>query len=151
MFISKPNEPDYDVPSQMADTRERPLAMVLVADDDEVNRQIVQHILTESRGYGLTMAEDGRAALKACLTTRFDLLIVDYKMPGISGDRLIRHLRSSANPNSSTPMVLFSAATRQELGTIVTGCRADDVIGKPINTKEFLSSVRKLLAENCVS
>jgi len=151
MVAHQHKEPEHGVFIPEAETINRSRARVLLADDDEINRQIVMHILTENRGFALTVAVDGREALQACLTSRFDLLIIDYKMPGISGDRLVRFMRSSPNPNLATPVILFSAATRQELGQVAISGNVDAIISKPVNATDFLSSVRELLPVRCVS
>lgn len=121
---------------------------VLLADDDEINRLIVQSILTEDKGYKVSTAADGRAALMACLTQVFDILIIDYKMPGISGDRLIKNLRASANPNTNTPVVLFSAATRQELAPVIQSSKIDCLVTKPITAASFLLEIENLLSRS---
>jgi len=130
------------------EARKRNAILVLFADDDEINREIVARILTESRNFKLTVAVDGREALKACLKQKFDVLIVDYKMPGITGDRLIRHLRSSLNPNATTPAILFSASTPQELRPVVAKCGASAVLSKPIDAAAFISTVGDLVCES---
>lgn len=120
---------------------------VLLADDDEINRLIVQSILTEDKGFSVSPVEDGRAALTECLTQAFDILIIDYKMPGISGDRLIRNVRASANPNTNTPVVLFSAATAQELASVIKSSKVDHVVTKPIAAERFLREIESLLVK----
>ena len=121
------------------------LSKVLLADDDEINRLIILRILTEDRGYDVSVAVDGREALMACLTNKFDLLIIDYKMPGIPGDRLIRNLRASQNPNKDTQIILFSAATREELTEVLATCKIDLLVSKPISAAGFLGDIEALL------
>jgi len=118
---------------------------VLLAEDDEINQEIVRALVADIDGLELTVAGDGREALEAAMTRRFDLLIVDRKMPFISGDKLIRHLRASSNPNSSTFSILFSASTESELKELIGASPADEVMGKPIRPKEFLARVRAVL------
>ncbi|MGC9369048.1 MAG: response regulator [Paracoccaceae bacterium] len=118
---------------------------VLLAEDDEINQEIVRALVADIDGLQLTVAADGREAMEAAMTRKFDLLIVDRKMPFISGDKLIRHLRASSNPNSATYSILFSASTEAELKELIGGSPADAVMGKPIRPKEFLAQVRAAL------
>lgn len=120
-------------------------ARILLAEDDEISQAIVQHILSKLEYVELTIAADGREALCACMATKFDLLIIDRKMPLISGDTLIRQIRSSHNLNSETPSILFSASTASELKDMGITCPADLLLSKPINAAEFLASVQSLL------
>lgn len=121
-------------------------ARILLAEDDEISQAIVQHILATLEHVELIIVPDGREALLACMATKFDLLIIDRKMPLISGDRLIRQLRTSGNLNSETPSILFSASTASELKDMGVSCPADLLLSKPINAAEFLASVQSLLS-----
>ncbi len=128
-----------------ADAAPRPLR-ILLADDDEINRAIVGHLLSPLPHAVLTEAADGRAALELAQTQRFDLLIFDLNMPEINGDRLIRHLRASQSLNADSPMILFSAAT--DRSGRIEGSRAallaDLVLPKPIPATDFLSAITRL-------
>ncbi len=121
---------------------------ILVADDDEINRAIVEHLLIECVDITLTMVEDGRRALEFAQTQRFDLLIFDLNMPHINGDRLIRHLRASQSLNATSPMILFTAAV--DASGIMAGNRAvtlaDMVLPKPIRAVHFLDAISQLTA-----
>lgn len=132
-----------DMPPPAA-VQQRPLR-ILVADDDEINRAIVGHMLSALPHSVMTEAADGRAALELAQTQRFDLLIFDLNMPEIDGDRLIRHLRASQSLNADSPMILFSAATDRS-GRIEgrAPSLADLVLPKPIPAAEFLSAIGRL-------
>lgn len=122
----------------------RPLR-VLLADDDEINRAIVGHLLPSGIAV-LTEATNGRTALELALTQRFDVLIFDLNMPEINGDRLIRHLRASQSLNAGSKMILFSAAV--DRSGQIPGNRnsflADLLLPKPIPADTFLNSILKL-------
>ena len=115
---------------------------ILLAEDDEISQAIIQQILASVDIIDLTVVSDGRAAFELCMASKFRLLIFDRKMPLISGDKLIRQLRASPNPNSATPIILFSASTPSELKDLGAICPADLILSKPIRAKEFLASVR---------
>ena len=121
-------------------------ARILLAEDDEISQEIVQQILATLDHVYLTIVSDGRQALLACMASKYDLLIIDRKMPLISGDRLIRQLRTSGNLNSETPIILFSASTASELKELGVFCPADIILSKPVNSREFLHSVKTLIA-----
>lgn len=123
----------------------RPLRL-LVADDDEINRAIVEHIVQERADIQLTLAPNGRRALELAQTQRFELLIFDLNMPHINGDRLIRHLRASRSLNSTSPMILFTAEADAAGG--LAGNRAsalaDLILPKPIRAASFLDAIARL-------
>lgn len=124
---------------------DRPLRL-LVADDDEINRAIIEHIILERADVLLTMVEDGRSALELAQTQRFDLLIFDLNMPHINGDRLIRHLRASQSLNSTSPMILFTAAVdgSGSLSGHRVSALADMILPKPIRAGMFLDAIGQL-------
>ena len=68
-------------------------ATVLVADDDEMFRELVTEILTQG-GYAVVRAEDGQAALDALRQSSVDLLLADLRMPGLDGLEVLRQLRA---------------------------------------------------------
>ncbi|MDQ2065086.1 response regulator [Xinfangfangia sp. CPCC 101601] len=132
-----------DAPSRSS-AATRPLR-ILLADDDEINRAIVGHLLAECDAI-LTEATNGRSALELALTQRFDLLIFDLNMPEINGDRLIRHLRASQSLNAGSPMILFSAAVdRQgEIPGNRAASLANLLLPKPIPADSFVNSILRL-------
>jgi len=118
--------------------------VVMLADDDDINRDVISKMLQVFKGVEIVAAEDGPTALQFCLDRRFDLLIVDLKMPVITGDKVIRHLRASHNPNTQTPVILCSAFTESELKRVVGSCPYDNLMGKPVAMGELRRIVSAL-------
>mgnify|MGYP005852887111 CR=1 FL=1 len=120
-------------------------AVVLLAEDDEVNQQIVSHLLADFPFIELVIAGDGKVALEAAISRRFDLMIFDRQMPLISGDRVIRHLKAARTPNTSTPVIQFTAdadhASAEDDTTFA-------VIPKPIKSDMFRKTVLRLLGRS---
>ena len=67
---------------------------VLLAEDDEVNQDIIRAFLADISYVDLTVVSDGRMALEAALVNKYDLMILDQQMPHITGDRMLLHLRA---------------------------------------------------------
>lgn len=65
---------------------------ILVADDDPVNRRLYSMLLGKS-GHEAHVVEDGKGALEALAGERFDLVILDYSMPGLDGPETARRIR----------------------------------------------------------
>jgi len=121
--------------------------LILLAEDDEVNQEIVRAFLKDAGDLELIVANDGRAALEAALLNKFDLLIVDQNMPFITGDRLVRHLRAVNSRNSMTPVIRFTAEADQRPVDFKT---LDDVaevtLPKPLRKDALIQAIRTLLA-----
>lgn len=126
---------------------------IFLADDDEINRSIIQHLVDTRPGFVLTLANDGKAALEITMTKRFDVMIFDRQMPHITGDRVIRHLRASRTVNSTTPMILFTASADSasiSSDADASGKRglADMILPKPIRADEFFAAIDRLLEQS---
>ena len=119
--------------------------IVLLAEDDPINQEIVRHILLRLSVVQLIVVSDGRAALEHALERRFDLMIFDRHMPHIPGDRVIRHLKAAKTINSGTPIIQFTAAADRVALREGATAFADAIVPKPIQATEFLSVVTRLL------
>lgn len=103
---------------------------VLLVDDDEPLRAMLQRLLC-SRGFDCAVAADGAAALDACATTRFDLVVTDIEMPGVSGIALARQLTSRYGPYRPPIVVLTGNPGRlTETERVEYGLGA--IVAKPI-------------------
>ncbi|WP_349038046.1 response regulator [Pseudotabrizicola sp. 4114] len=120
-------------------------AVVLLAEDDVINQQIVRHLLADFPFIDLVIAGDGKVALEAAISQPFDLMIFDRNMPLISGDRVIRHLKAARTINTSTPMIQFTADADRTSTNPRPGDQADAVIPKPIQSEVFRNTVLRLL------
>lgn len=119
---------------------------ILLAEDDEVNQDIVRAFLADDQQLELTIASDGKEALEAAMSKRFDLMIFDQNMPFITGDRVIRHLRAGRSVNAETPAIRFTADADlkpMEIKTIdgISGA----TLPKPLNKATLVSTIRALL------
>jgi DNA-binding response OmpR family regulator len=72
-------------------------ARILLVDDDEEICDEIGGLLRDS-GFKVTVAYEGRAAVKFLDARRFDLLILDLKVPGISGIEILRHVKGKRMP-----------------------------------------------------
>ncbi|MQS15448.1 response regulator transcription factor [Streptomyces kaniharaensis] len=121
------------------------MAHVLVADDDTDIRDLVVYKLTRT-GHQVTAVEDGLAALTAAHDDdTVDLVLLDIRMPKMSGLDVCRALRAEPG-TQSLPVILLTA--RSQEGDIETGfaAGADDYITKPFSPRELSSRVQAVLA-----
>lgn len=128
----------------MSEAVEQQKYRVLLAEDDEVNQQIVMAFLSGTTNIELTVVGDGRSALEAALGSKYDLMLFDHNMPHITGDRVIRYLRSGNSSNAMTPVIRFTAdADRADIRT--SGGLIDAILPKPLKAETFLSTIETIL------
>ena len=120
-----------------------PDARILVVDDDADSLEIVRTYL-ESRGYRVTTAPDGRAALAMLEEARPDLVLLDVMMPGIDGWEVARTIKD--HPEFSATRVVMLTA-RSDFTDKQRGLRAgaDDYIVKPMRLEDLGRKVERNL------
>jgi two-component system, OmpR family, manganese sensing response regulator len=114
---------------------------ILLVDDEIEMAQPVAQILRRE-GYGVSMVHDGTEGQQMALAAGFDLLILDWMLPGVSGLEICRSLRQQGN---QTPVLFLTA--KDTLDDRVNGldAGADDYLIKPFELRELLARVRALL------
>ncbi|MBS0421358.1 MAG: response regulator transcription factor [Proteobacteria bacterium] len=117
------------------------MVRLLIVEDDRELRDVLSALLLGS-GYEVAAHADAAAALKAAALQAFDLAIIDWNLPGMSGIELIQHLRAGSQ---DTPILIITA--RLALADRVTGLDsgADDYLIKPFQMRELEARVRALL------
>ncbi len=113
---------------------------VLVAEDDEGLRSVLERGLRRN-GYTVDATADGEQALRHLQTYEYEVVILDWRMPKISGLEVIQQLRRRG---SAVPVLMLTA--RDEAADRVTGLDegADDYLVKPFDFSELLARLRAL-------
>ena len=110
---------------------------VLVVEDDEVVRTLLRMLL-EDEHLQVVEAATGPQAVERFDAGSFDLVLLDVRLPGLSGFDVCRHIRKRGN----VPVIMVTA--QQDSHDVVTGLElgADDYVTKPFNDRELLARVR---------
>ena len=118
-------------------------ARVLIADDNEPNRELLEVYLSGIE-CEITTAVDGADTLEKVAECRPDVLLLDVMMPKLSGFEVCQRLK--ADPGTSTIMILMVTALG-ELGDIERAVAAgtDDFLSKPVNRVELVKRVENML------
>lgn len=114
---------------------------ILVVDDDESLRETVG-VLLEKENFIPVFAGDGRTGFDKAVTVKPQLIIVDLRLPGMSGAELCKRLRSD---RIYTPIIVLSAVGEEIDKVLLLEIGADDYIVKPFGTRELLARIRALL------
>ena len=115
-------------------------AKLLVVDDEPSITGTLRAYL-EQEGYGVYVAADGPAALKAARSFKPDLIVLDVMLPGMDGFEVLQQLR-----RESDVYVLMLTAKAEEMDKIVgLSVGADDYMTKPFSPRELVARVKAVL------
>jgi len=118
------------------DTRIR----VLVIDDEDAARQAVAAGLREA-GCDVLEAADGVTGLEQAVRAGVDLVVLDLRLPGLAGERVLNQLRLT----SAVPVIVTSAKREEDDRVAVLDHGADDYLVKPFTVRELLARIRAVL------
>lgn len=113
---------------------------ILVVEDEERLARLISRVLVEE-GYAVETEANGRQALLRALADEFDLLIVDWMLPEISGVQLVKRLRAA---EVGTPAMMLTARDQIEDRVEGLDAGANDYLPKPFAFPELLARVRAL-------
>jgi len=116
------------------------MARVLLVEDDAGIRAALGLAL-EDEGYDVSQAPNGRLGLAHFASEQPDLVLLDLRLPDLSGFEVCRELRQRSN----VPIIIVTAQT--DTHDLVAGLEAgaDDYVTKPVNTKELAARIRAAL------
>lgn len=114
---------------------------ILVVDDEKNQREILETILS-GEGYDVTTASSGEAAMKFVEARRFDLVLTDLKMTGMSGLDLLKEL---TNYDKSIIVILLTAHGSVDSAVDALRLGAFDYLQKPYDSEKLLDTVSRAL------
>ena len=120
---------------------------VLLVDDHSLVRAGIRALLGSIAGVaGIEEASSGRQAVALAATMQPDLVLMDIQLPDINGIEAFARIRANAD-TARVPVIAFTASVtpgdRQSIGD----AGFDGFLGKPIQLKEFVDTVRRLAGE----
>jgi two-component system cell cycle response regulator DivK len=121
------------------------MSLILIVEDNERNLKLVRDVL-QVKGFTTIEAGTAEIGIELAAERKPDLILMDIQLPGMNGIDALKVLRG--NPaTASIPVVAVTASVMQQDRTLITQAGFDGYIGKPINIKEFLESVKNALAK----
>jgi CheY-like chemotaxis protein len=115
----------------------------LVAEDDPVNREIIQAVLEES-GLTVDLAEDGVQAVDLATLGGYDLILMDIQMPRMGGLEATQRIRRSHSA-ASIPIIALTAGVSSGEAAKCLDAGMSDFIGKPFDPEILYSVLLKWL------
>ncbi|MGA9115649.1 MAG: sigma-54 dependent transcriptional regulator [Bacteroidota bacterium] len=123
------------------------MTSVLVADDEQAVRESIRMTL-EYAHFDVQSAEDGPAALRMADTGGFDLVLLDIKMPGMDGIKVLEVLREK---HPDLPVIMISGHGTIETAVEATRKGAFDFLQKPLDREKLLIAARNAVEQKRLS
>lgn len=120
------------------------MARVLIVDDDELFRDLFKHSL-EFEEIDVATAASGREAVEMIMANPPDVVLVDLKMPGVSGYDLIRWVRNDTN---YTQMKLIIFTGHASARSSAEAQMADMFLVKPVPMDRLITEIKQMLAQS---
>ena len=114
---------------------------ILIADDDDDLRQALEQLL-ELEGFAIAGVPDGRTALSLMREAIYDLILLDFAMPGAHGMDVLTSLRRLW---PEVPIIMMSGQTARNTVSTALDCGAYDFILKPCDDEFMLTMVKRAL------
>ena len=119
------------------------MSTILIVEDNDKNMKLARDIL-KAKGYVTLEAVTGEEGVKLAKDKLPDLVLMDIQLPGINGIEAFRQIRADAK-TSRIPVVALTASVTPTDRSEITAAGFDAFIGKPINLKEFVETVKRLV------
>jgi len=116
--------------------------VLVVEDEQEIRQLIALHLKRE--GYSVDEVGDGEQACQKLQREKFDLVVVDWMLPSLSGLEILRWLRKPG-PLSRIPVLFVTAKAQPEQVAMALDNGADDYLTKPFDTLVLMARVNALL------
>jgi two-component system, OmpR family, manganese sensing response regulator len=114
---------------------------ILLVDDEAALTEPLNRLLTRE-GYVVDVATDGRVGCNLAIAGNYDLLILDWMLPHLTGLQICQQLRTQGD---LTPVLFLTAKDTLDDRVIGLDAGADDYLVKPFELRELLARVRALL------
>src|SRR5947209_6943472 len=121
------------------------MSLILIVVDNDKNLKLVRDVL-QVKGYSTLEAGTAEDGIEIATERKPDLILMDIQLPGMNGIEALKVLR--ADPvTASIPVIAVTASVMQQDRNQITQAGFDGYIGKPLNLKEFLEAVRRILED----
>jgi DNA-binding response OmpR family regulator len=113
-----------------------------VVEDSRSQAEVLKALL-KSEGHQVDVFPDGGSCLEAIKSRNFDFFVIDWNLPDISGDEVLKRIREQCGWD--VPVVFCTGRTDEEAAADILRLGADDYVPKPIRYMEFMARVHSLL------
>jgi len=119
------------------------MKVVLIVEDNDKNMKLARDVL-QAKGYATIEAVTGEDGVRLARERNPDVVLMDIRLPGISGIEALAALRADPK-TSSIPVVALTASVTPTDRTHITQAGFDAFLAKPMVLREFVETVKRLV------
>ncbi len=123
---------------------------ILVAEDNEVNRVLIEKILGKA-GHQVSSVINGKLAIEALQSQSFDVILMDVHMPELDGLEATRLIRAKELPGTHIPIIALTALALKGDSDACLAAGMDAYLSKPLNTPQLLQLLSQVAAKEQVN
>ena len=142
--VTVSQEPARSAEAEPRDTERRISARVLLVEDNPVNRKLAQRML-EKLGCTVRLAEDGITALEVATREAFDLVLMDWQMPGMDGLETTRRMKALWPAEQQVPVVALTASAMEGDRAACLDAGMCDYLTKPLQMSTLAAALERWL------
>jgi two-component system alkaline phosphatase synthesis response regulator PhoP len=116
--------------------------ILIIQDSPSVNAMLKFRL--ESGGFSVETAETGEEGIEKTKACQYQLILLDYNLPGINGSQVCRILKQQDN-TQDTAIIFMSAKDEDKLRQITKEAGADGYVGLPFEGKKFIEKITGFL------
>ena len=143
--LEVPKMEKANIKSEQPTSAHRKKAHILVAEDNEMNQQLIKHLLT-AHHFTFEMVSNGNDALKKLSEKIFDIVLMDIQMPGKDGYETTRQVRNELN--NPIPIIAMTAYALPGDKEKCLAAGFDGYIKKPISEQELINAIYQAAMES---
>ena len=113
---------------------------ILLADDNELNRMIVQKML-QNRGHTVNLAQNGEEAIFMAQQQHYDIILMDINMPFVDGIEATKGIKKLSKSRAAIPVIALTASTKQEIIQECLKVGMVDYLLKPIEKEKLFDAI----------
>ncbi|MEO8524421.1 MAG: ATP-binding protein [Caldimonas sp.] len=121
--------------------------LVLYIEDNPVNVLVIRNVLRRWPAVQFVVAEDGASGIRQAAELRPDVVLLDMRLPDMSGIEVMKALRADARTRDLCVVALSASAMQHEVN-VALAAGVQDYWTKPINVKSFCAGMRRLLEDH---
>lgn len=144
-FKDTSQQPEQDTDTKVENNETESTSLnILVAEDSEINAKVINAFLTEA-GHQVTRAENGQQAIDAMKQNKFDVVIMDMRMPEMDGLEATRQWRKQEHYSRHLPIIALTANATIEDQENCLAAGMDAFLTKPVNKEQLYEVIAQQL------